>query len=63
MSFEIPCRELGMECDFIAKGQDLEELIKATVEHGKEVHNLSEAQVREPAMVDRMKARAKYLYP
>jgi predicted small metal-binding protein len=63
MSFEVPCRDLGNDCDFVIKGQDLGELLKVTVEHGKEAHGLSEAQVREDKMVDEMKAKAKYLYP
>ncbi len=63
MSFEVACRELGNDCDFVVKGQDLEEIVKVTVEHGKEVHGQSEAQVRDDKVVETMKAKAKYLYP
>jgi predicted small metal-binding protein len=63
MSFEVACKELGNDCDFVAKGQDLEEIIKSTIGHGKEAHGLSETQVRDANMVETMKAKAKYLYP
>jgi predicted small metal-binding protein len=47
---------LGNDCDFVIKGQDLGELLKVTAEHGKEVHSLSEEQVRDDRMVDEVRS-------
>jgi predicted small metal-binding protein len=36
----ISCRDIGVDCDFVATGNTDEELMKACAEHGKKAHNM-----------------------
>ncbi len=38
----LSCREMGVECDFIARGKTVEEVLRKAVEHGKKVHGMTE---------------------
>jgi len=38
MAKTISCRAVGMDCDFTAKADTLDELMEATAKHAKEVH-------------------------
>jgi predicted small metal-binding protein len=35
---ELSCRSLGIDCDYIAKGETLDELMKDGMEHAKDAH-------------------------
>jgi predicted small metal-binding protein len=32
------CKDLGMDCDFVAKGETVEEVSRKAMEHGQKVH-------------------------
>ena len=38
MAKTISCRAVGMDCDFTAKADTLDELMQETARHAKEVH-------------------------
>ncbi len=38
MSKELHCRDLGMDCNHVVKGENNEEIIKGALEHASEVH-------------------------
>ncbi|HEY4932235.1 MAG TPA: DUF1059 domain-containing protein [Terriglobales bacterium] len=38
MAKTISCRAVGMDCDFTAKADTLDELMQATAKHAKEAH-------------------------
>ncbi len=38
----LSCREMGAECDFIARGKTVEEVIEKAKEHGKKAHGMTE---------------------
>lgn len=42
MAKVIHCSDLGADCDFVARGETLEEVLKVGGEHGKEVHGMNE---------------------
>ena len=42
MAVEIHCRDMGADCDFVARDETLEEALMAGAEHGKEVHGIEE---------------------
>ena len=52
MAKTIACRDMGVDCDFVARGENLEELFKNAGEHGRAVHNMGEVtpEMREKAM-------------
>ena len=35
---ELSCRTLGLDCDYVAKGETLDELMKDGLEHTKTAH-------------------------
>jgi predicted small metal-binding protein len=38
----IRCRDAGVDCDFVARGQTGEELFRKALEHGKKAHGTAE---------------------
>ena len=41
MAKTIACRDMGADCDFVARGETLEELFKNAGEHGRAVHGMT----------------------
>lgn len=39
----LSCREMGVECDFVARGKTVEEVLEKGKEHGRKVHGLTDA--------------------
>ena len=52
MAKTIACRDMGADCDFVARAETLEELFKNAGEHGRSVHGMTEVtpEMREKAM-------------
>jgi len=42
MAKVIQCRDIGMDCDFVARAETEEEILKKTAEHAQTVHNMKE---------------------
>ena len=42
MATEIHCQDMGADCDFVARGETIEEALLAGAEHGKAVHGIEE---------------------
>ncbi|HXR78855.1 MAG TPA: DUF1059 domain-containing protein [Bryobacteraceae bacterium] len=38
----VRCREVGVDCDFEARGETEQEVLKACAEHAKSAHNMDE---------------------
>ena len=55
MAYTIACRDLGMDCDFVSRGETVDELMAAGGKHGKEVHGFTDAQMNDPAMAEKSK--------
>lgn len=47
------CKDLGMECDFVVRGETEEEILQKGAEHAKAVHNIEEMP---PEMVEKVRA-------
>lgn len=56
MAYQGACRDVGMDCDFVAEGQTIEEVMAQAARHGKETHGYTDEQLQDPKMVERMKA-------
>lgn len=54
----IACRDMGFDCDYVAKGEDMDAAMSDLKEHGMSVHNLAEADMT-PEMADKMRQMAK----
>ncbi len=42
MAKVLRCRDVGMDCDFVARAETEEEILKKAAEHADAVHNLQE---------------------
>jgi predicted small metal-binding protein len=42
MKKSLSCRDVGVDCDFVACGKSEEEIFQKATEHAKRDHNLSE---------------------
>lgn len=42
MAKVLRCRDVGMDCNFVARGQTEEELLKEAAEHAQSAHNMDE---------------------
>lgn len=43
MAKSVSCRDLGMDCDFVARGETNEEVMTQIREHGRRVHGMKDA--------------------
>jgi len=59
MTCSFACKDLGMDCAFVAKGKDMNELMTKAVKHGKEVHGYTDAQLKDPEMIKKVKEKVK----
>ncbi len=49
MAKTVSCRDVGMDCDFVAKGNSEEEIMSQVSDHARTDHNMNEipAEVRD----------------
>ena len=59
MAFQLACQDVGISCDFIAKGETEEELLEEVAKHGKEVHGYTDEQLNDPEMMKKVKSAVK----
>lgn len=38
----LSCRDAGVDCDFVARGETEEEIFRQCAKHGKEAHGMTE---------------------
>ena len=53
MAKVIRCRDVGVDCDFEARGNTVEEVIEKTRKHAREGHGFNDIP---PELVDKVKA-------
>ncbi|MFB3060863.1 MAG: DUF1059 domain-containing protein [Candidatus Binatia bacterium] len=53
MAMTIHCSDMGADCDFVARGETLDDVLAVGAEHGKEVHGITEIT---PEMVEKVKS-------
>jgi predicted small metal-binding protein len=42
MAKTLSCRDAGVDCDFVARGNTEEEIFRQCAKHGKEAHGMNE---------------------
>ena len=42
MSLTVSCREVGVDCDFVAKGNTEQEVLQQCAEHARKEHGMTE---------------------
>jgi predicted small metal-binding protein len=52
----VSCREVGMNCDYVAKGETEEELMKDAGQHAVRDHGYKEEEIMSPELIEKVKA-------
>ena len=53
------CRDTGIACDYVARGETIDELNAEIAKHAKEVHGYTDEQLSDPKMVEMIKSLIK----
>jgi len=59
MAKTFTCRDVGVDCPYIARGETEEELMADLSKHAKEVHGYTDEQLNDPEMIKKVKAAIK----
>lgn len=59
MGYKLACKDTGVDCPYVARGNTFEEAMENGVKHGKEVHNYTDEQLNDPEMMKKVKAAVK----
>ena len=61
MGLTLACKDLDPKssCPYVARGETEEELITDVSRHAKEVHDYTDAQLKDPKMMEAVKAAIK----
>ena len=59
MGLKLACRDLGTDCPYVARGENMEELMADMGPHGKAVHGYTDEQMNDPEMQKKIKAAVK----
>ena len=52
MAYTLSCRDAGIECDFVAKGETEEETLAEGLKHVKETHGYTDEQLNDPKFLE-----------
>jgi predicted small metal-binding protein len=52
----INCRDVGVDCDYVAKGETEEELMKEAAEHAVKDHGYKEEEIMTPEMKEKIRS-------
>jgi predicted small metal-binding protein len=59
MAKTLTCRDLGVDCPYVARGETEKELMADLSKHAKEVHGYTDEQLNDPVMMKKVKAAIK----
>ena len=52
MVYTLACKDAGISCPFVAKGNSEEEVLKKGLKHVKEAHGYTNAQLNDPKFLE-----------
>jgi len=59
MGYSLACKDLGVDCNWTARGETKEELVTAAAKHAKEVHDYTDEQLNDPGLNEKIQALIK----
>lgn len=59
MAMTFTCKDVGVDCPYVARGETEEELMADIAKHAKEVHGYTDEQLKDPEMMKKVKAAIK----
>ena len=55
MAYTLACRDAGIDCDNVARGETEEEVLAEGVKHVKEAHGFTDEQLNAPKFLEESK--------
>ncbi len=55
MAYTLACRDAGVNCDFVARGETKEEVLAEGFKHVKEEHGYTDEQLNDPKFLEEAK--------
>lgn len=59
MAYTLACRDAGVDCPYVARGETIEEVLEDGKKHAKEVHGYTDEQANAPEFIEQSKALIK----
>ena len=59
MLIRFSCKDMGLNCSFVVKGQTIEEVTKKALEHVRETHASEFNSINSPAEINQMEQALK----
>ena len=59
MGKTLACKDLGVDCPYVAHGETMDELMADMGPHAKKVHGYTDEQLNDPGMMEKVKAKVK----
>jgi predicted small metal-binding protein len=59
MAYTLACRDSGVDCPYVARGETMEEMWKDASKHVKEVHGYTDEQLNDPKLKEKMQSLIK----
>ena len=56
MAYKLNCKDFGSDCDYVAKGETVDDLLANCTKHVKEVHGFTDEQLNDPEMIEKAKS-------
>ena len=54
MGFSLACKDVGVDCNFVAKGKNVADMMQNGAMHAKKVHGYTDKQLNSMDMVSKM---------
>ena len=52
MAYTLACRDVGVDCDFVARDETEEQVLEEGEKHVKKVHGYTDEQVNDPKFIE-----------
>ncbi len=52
MAYTLACKDAGVDCDYVARGETEEELLQVGIKHVKEAHGYTDEQLNPEFMAE-----------
>ena len=59
MGKTLACRDLGADCQYVARGETEDDLMTDMGKHAKDVHGYTDDQLKDPGLTKKIKAAIK----
>jgi predicted small metal-binding protein len=51
MPYTLACRDAGVDCDFVSRGETKEQVLVEGITHVKKAHGFTDKQVKDPKFI------------